>query len=141
MSRLAELEQEEDDLRSQISALPDPERKRYYQQVKPLIRDPDTYAVLNYSIVAGLHHFYLGQWGRGILGLLVMTAGILLLFIEPLKYVGIGMLVLLVVIEVMELFRSQEIVLSYNNQMMKKTLEQIQGELPSASSRRPPPRQ
>ena len=66
MSRLEELEQEEDELRAQISALPDPERKRYYQQIKPRIRDPDTYAALNYSIVAGLHHFYLGHWGRGL---------------------------------------------------------------------------
>ena len=68
-----------------------------------------------------------------------MITGVLLLFSEPLKFVGIGMLVLLVIIELMELFRSQEIVMSYNNQVMKTTLAQVKRDL-SPTAREPLPR-
>ena len=41
--------------------LTDEQRKEYYDRFRREVRDPDTYAVLNYFFLAGLHHMYLGN--------------------------------------------------------------------------------
>jgi|TARA_B100000315_G_scaffold191945_1_gene182312 TM2 domain-containing membrane protein YozV len=58
------LRQREEDLRARLGQLSDGQRKTYYQTYKKALRDPDTYAVLVYSLGFGLHHLYLGRYLR-----------------------------------------------------------------------------
>lgn len=117
-----QVDAEEEQLREQAAALPDEQRNVFYQQLKPLLRDPDTYATLNWCFLAGLHHFYLGQWGRGLFNLLVFVLGVALLF-TPLLLIGIALLVLISVAELWALFRAQIIIQHWNNQLMRRLLQ------------------
>ena len=119
-----QVDAEEEQLREQAAALPDEQRNVFYQQLKPLLRDPDTYATLNWCFIAGLHHFYLGQWQRGLVNLLVFTVGIALLF-TPLFLLGIAMLILISVAELWALFRAQIIIQDWNNQIMQRLLQRL----------------
>lgn len=117
-----QVDAEEEQLRELVAALPDEQRKVFYQQLKPLLRDPDTYATLNWCFLAGLHHFYLGLWGRGLFNLLVFLVGVALLF-TPLILVGIALLVLISVVELWALFRAQIIIQHWNNQLIRRLLQ------------------
>ena len=55
------VDNEEEALRSEINHLPDELRAQFYNEVKNKIKDPDTYAALNWFFICGLHHFYLGK--------------------------------------------------------------------------------
>ena len=52
---------EENKLREQVAALSVEQKRKYYAQELKHIKDPDTYAALNWIFVMGLHHFYLGK--------------------------------------------------------------------------------
>lgn len=55
------VEAEEERLRARARALPDRERAAFHREATRALRDPDTYGVLNWFLVVGLHHFYLVQ--------------------------------------------------------------------------------
>lgn len=114
------LEDEEDALRSQVTALEPDARKHYYRLERERIRDPDTYAVLNYFIVGGLHHFYLGKYLFGAINLLAVLVGIL-----TLTSFGLLLIAAVVIIELPQLFRSQSIVRRFNNEVMKACLSEV----------------
>ena len=120
-----ELRAEENKLRIEISKLPIVQKKQYYALEVEQVKDPDTYAVLNWIFFAGLHHFYLGKWQRGSVNLLLMILGAVLFFISDLALLGLGFIALTVIIELPQLFNSQNIVHSYNNQLMKELLKQV----------------
>ena len=63
-------------LKEKVSNLSDEQRKHYYSLLEPALKDHDTYAVLNYLLVAGLHHFYLGKFLRGAINLIILASGI-----------------------------------------------------------------
>mgnify|MGYP000548111673 FL=1 len=115
-----ELKREEDDLRQVVTNLPAEKRKEYYTLEQKLIKDPDTYAVLNYFFLAGLHHFYLGKHLFGFINLIAMLIGIL--FFESFGWV---LFLVIIVVELPQLFRSQYIVQKYNNEIMKDTLQRV----------------
>ncbi|MDX1678717.1 TM2 domain-containing protein [Arsukibacterium sp.] len=117
-----QVDAEEEQLREQVAALPDAQRRAFYQQLKPLLRDPDTYATLNWCFLAGLHHFYLGLWGRGLINLLVFIAGVVLLFTSY-WLLAIMLLVFVSVIELWTLFRAQIIIQHWNNQLTRRLLQ------------------
>ena len=117
-----QVDAEEEQLREQVAALPDAQRRAFYQQLKPLLRDPDTYATLNWCFLAGLHHFYLGLWGRGLINLLVFIAGVVLLFTSY-WLLAIMLLVFVSVIELWALFRAQIIIQHWNNQLTRRLLQ------------------
>jgi TM2 domain-containing membrane protein YozV len=117
-----QVDAEEEQLRELAAALPDEARLAFYQQLKRELRDPDTYATLNWCFLAGLHHFYLGQWRRGLLNLAVFLIGVALLF-SPLLWLGIALLVFISVIELWALFRAQIIIQHWNNQIMRRLLQ------------------
>lgn len=73
-----QVEQRQEQLREQIALLPQKQRKHFYQRWQKQVKDPDSYAVLNYLLLAGLHHFYLGKWLRGAVNLLISVIAILL---------------------------------------------------------------
>lgn len=116
------VERHEEDLRARVRELPDEARKVYFSQYKKLMRDPDTYAVLNWFFLAGLHHMYLGKFMRGALNLAVMVTGLLMLF-SPLLVVGIVMIGSVLIVELLSLFRSQTIVAHHNNMIAEELLD------------------
>ncbi|MGR5078894.1 hypothetical protein [Photobacterium swingsii] len=123
--RHAALKQQEDNLRGQVRQLTDAQRKQYYQLEVDQVKDPDTFAVLNWFFVAGLHHFYLGKFVRGGVNLSLFLLSILLLVIFPNHWVGYSVLIGILVIELPQLLNSQNIVHHHNNQIMTKCLAKV----------------
>jgi len=119
-----QVQQEEEALRLIIRDLPDDKRKQFYAIAKKKLKDPDTFAVLNYIFVTGLHHFYLGHWLRGMFNLVVFIVGITLI-VMGLWQLGLGIIAAISLLEVYALFRSQLIVQDYNNHVMRVTLEKL----------------
>ena len=105
---MQELSDREEHLREQIRQLSDEQRKHYYRLERQQLKDPDTYAVLNYFFIAGLHHFYLGRTNRGLINIALMVVGLLLLpLFAPL---GVILLITVFIVELPQLFKSQRIV-------------------------------
>jgi hypothetical protein len=65
----ATVEAQEEHLSELASQLPDPQRREFYQALSRKLKDPDTYAALNWFFLPGLHHFYLGRWWWGVFDL------------------------------------------------------------------------
>lgn len=122
MLQQAEVDAAEERLRQQAADLPDYQRQAFYQTLKQRLKDPDTYATLNWCFFAGLHHFYLGQWLRGLFNLVVSIAGVGMLF-TPVWLLGLGLLLAIAVIEFYQLLRSQIIIQHWNNQVMQHLLD------------------
>lgn len=113
------VESEEESIRQQVAEMPTHLRSQFYKQVEGQLKDPDTYATLNYLFVAGLHHFYLGKWVRGLLNISIFFFGILAIVVG-FTGIGISIIIATVIFECYELFRSQLLVLDYNNKLMRK---------------------
>lgn len=118
------IEEEEELIRNAINQLSDNERKIYFHTIKSKIKDPDTYAVLNWFFIAGLHHFYLENWVQGCIHLTLFLIGIVLIIIG-LVWTGVVIILGISVAELYSLFQSQLIVQNYNNQIMKKAIKEI----------------
>ncbi|HEY0731357.1 MAG TPA: hypothetical protein VGD33_02965, partial [Chitinophagaceae bacterium] len=88
------------------------------------LKDPDTYATLNYLFIAGLHHFYLGKWVRGLVNLSIFLFGVLLLF-TGLALAGVFLLIVITVVELKALFKSQTIIQEYNNDIMDAIYREV----------------
>jgi TM2 domain-containing membrane protein YozV len=119
------LRQEEEQLRGQIAKLSAEQKKQYYALEVEQVKDPDTYAALNWAFLAGLHHFYLGKWQRGLLNLLLMLIGVVLWLSISAAIVGGVLIALVFVIELPQLFNSQKIIHRYNNDLMKTLLKKV----------------
>ena len=109
----------EERLRKSVRALPDDKRLAFFKEAERKLKDPDTYAALNYLFIAGLHHFYLGKWARGLLNISVFLAGVVMLF-TPLVIIGILLIVIITIVELYALFKSQVIVQAHNNKLMEQ---------------------
>ncbi len=118
----ASLERQEDLLRERVSRLPDDKRAAYYRLAEPLIKDPDTYATLNYFAPAGLHHFYLGKRLWGTVNLTLFIVGVLTI---PLAGAGLGLILLILLFEVPQLMRAQRIVKNYNIEVGYQVLAEL----------------
>lgn len=115
------IDAEEDRLRAAAARLPDGERAAYYREARRRLRDPDTYAVLNWFFIVGLHHFYLGRHLRGLFDIGLVAAGIGLMInghVTP----GVAAVVLVLLLEMQALFRSQGIVQAWNNRIQRQLL-------------------
>lgn len=124
---------EEESIRLAIRQLPDEIRAQVFTEVGTRLRDPDTYAVLNWALVTGLHHFYLGKYVRGISELTAFLLGIYMIFRggtevdgHVLMFVGIAIVAVLIVVELMELFRAQIVVQDFNNRVSREILDKYQ---------------
>lgn len=116
----------EERLRKNVRALPDNKRLDFFKKAEQNLKDPDTYAALNYFFIAGLHHFYLGKWVRGFLNISIFLAGVVLLF-TPLTIIGLLLIIAITIVELYALFKSQTIVQDHNNRILEKIyLELIQ---------------
>jgi len=119
-----EVERQEDELRQEINRLSDEHRSLFYSAVKKKIKDPDTYAALNWFFVTGLHHFYLGKWMSGLVDLAAFVLGVGLMIAGHIE-VGIALIVVISVIELWALFRAQLIIQAWNNQLYRNELDKF----------------
>jgi hypothetical protein len=116
---------EENQLRGQISCLSVEQKRHYYAQESEQIKDPDIYALLNWFCITGLNHFYLGNFQRGLINIFILLTGVLFCISNTYIILGLTILILAFIIELPQLFDSENIVKNYNNQLMKKILEQF----------------
>lgn len=115
---------EEEQLRVEVRGLDEHQRAAYYSRFEQEVKDPDTYAVLNYLFITGLHHFYLGKWQRGAVNLTLFIVAVLIMFMG-LVWVGITLIAVVTLIELYALFRSQLIVQNHNNLLMRRLLSEV----------------
>tara|TARA_A100001011_G_C14216237_1_gene802165 strand:+ start:736 stop:1161 length:426 start_codon:yes stop_codon:yes gene_type:complete len=122
-----QVEQKEEILRSQIKELGEKKRKKFYSLYSDQLKDPDTYAVLNFFFITGMHHFYLTNHLQGSLNLSGLVIGLILIFggSENGLIAGFSLIFLVIMIELPALFRSQVIVKDYNNRLAIETLLEI----------------
>ena len=123
------LQEQDESFRQKLRDLSDEERASFYRIYNKKLRDPDTYAVLNWLFLTGMHHAYLGRWVRALINISVMVGGIILLFSENAQ-IGFWMIVAILAIEIPALFRSQIIVEDFNLRQGEKALEQMQSQAP-----------
>lgn len=124
MLHQAEVAAQEEAMRLKVRDLPDEDRKRFYGIAKKKLKDPDTFAVLNYLFITGLHHFYLGHWLRGMINFVGFIIAVLLM-VDGQWLWGLGLLVAFSLTELYALFRSQVIVQDYNNKVMEDTFDKL----------------
>jgi len=124
------VEAEEERLRALVARLPDERRAAFHRASRERLRDPDTYAVLNWFFLVGLHHFYLGRHGRGLLDVGLVALGIGLI-VAGYWMSGLIPIAAVLVIELYALFRSQVIVQDWNNRIQREILHE-QGDNPHA---------
>ncbi|GAA3928531.1 hypothetical protein [Litoribacillus peritrichatus] len=121
------VEEQEEQLRRQVRELSDEDRATYFRLSEKSIKDPDTYATLNYIFIAGLHHFYLGKWGLGLMNILVFWGGVALIWFGQIE-IGVALLIGIFAFELYELFRSQVLVADFNNKAGQKVLKTVLSE-------------
>ncbi|QFU25382.1 TM2 domain-containing protein [Shewanella eurypsychrophilus] len=121
------LAEQEEAIRLKVRQLSDEQKKHFHRLTLKSIKDPDTYAVLNWCFIAGFHHFYLGKFIRGAVNLSLLILGLILLFsIEP-PWVGLGIYGLVFLLELPQLLNAQNIIHQYNNQLMQACLVEVLG--------------
>ena len=118
------IQQDEERIRQLVRELPDDKKALFFQQTAKNLKDPDTYATLNFLFIAGLHHFYLGNWIRGLINISIFFTGVLFLF-TGLAVLGILLLIAISIIELKALFKAQLIVQDYNNGIMEAIYREI----------------
>jgi len=119
------VDEQTEQIRRQIRELSEEQRKLYYRLFEQRVKDPDTYATLNYIFIAGLHHFYIGNWQLGLLNICAFGGGIALI-ISGFNEIGIAAIVGIAIFELYELFRSQIIVQAHNNHISLSVLSEAQ---------------
>lgn len=121
-----QLRLEENELRAQVAALSVDQKRQYYAQELQQIKDPDTYAALNWVFVAGLHHFYLGKWQKGLINLTLMIVGVLFYIFGEYIHFGAALIIFVFIIELPQLFNSENVINHYNNRLIKRLLVQFE---------------
>ena len=119
------VEYQSQNLKEKVRELNEDQRRRYFNLFEPAIKDHDTYAVLNYLLLPGLHHFYLGKFFRGSLNLISLIAGASLIFFTKYVFVGTLIIIFILIVELLALFRSEVIVMNHNNLLSEEILESI----------------
>ncbi|MBU61961.1 MAG: hypothetical protein CMI26_05620 [Opitutae bacterium] len=119
-----QVESEEEKIRSDSLQLTDEERRTFHAQFNTKLKDPDTYAALAWSLPVGLHHSYLGEWGRTLLDIAFFCLGLFFCLTGELSLTVFGALLILCIslAELYSLFRAQVIVQNHNNRIMRRIL-------------------
>lgn len=120
---------EEEQLRIEVRNLSEQQRVAYYSRFEQEVKDPDTYAVLNYLFITGLHHFYLGKWLRGAVNLALFIVAVILMF-TGLIWIGVALIAVVTIFELYALFRSQVIVQHHNNLLMRRLMSEVKASIP-----------
>jgi TM2 domain-containing membrane protein YozV len=126
---------EEESIRLAVRELPDEQRLAFYTQLADELKDPDTYAMLNYFFLTGLHHMYLGKYGRGAINLSLLLAGLAVAASGAVLF-GILIVFFIVCVELLALFRSQVVVQDYNNTVSRHILRRVTSTTQPSAQRR-----
>jgi TM2 domain-containing membrane protein YozV len=114
---------EEDAIREKIAQLSPELRKAYYIQESERLKDPDTYAVLCYGLMCGIHHLYLRKYTSAIVDVMLLVSCIIVFILSaPLGLVGFCVLAAR---GLYFLFTSKNEVEKYNLALMKEILAEI----------------
>lgn len=112
---IEQLERKEEALRQQVNLLPESQKKDFYSRQSTNLKDPDTYAALNWFFLGGFHHCYLGKYTLFALELTLLTVSIIGLYLgHPSASI---ILILLVIYELPQLFFSQKIARQHNYEL------------------------
>lgn len=109
---IEQLEKNEELLRNQINTLPEVQKKEFYSRQSKQLKDPDTYAALNWFFLGGFHHCYLGRYKLFVLELILLITMIIGFFEGHSS--AIVILIFLVIFELPQLFFSQKIARQHN---------------------------
>ncbi|QYK00845.1 TM2 domain-containing protein [Shewanella psychrotolerans] len=109
---IEQLEENEDSLRKQVNALPEAQKKEFYKRQSEELKDPDTYAALNWFFLGGFHHCYLRKYALFSFELILLTISIIGLVLEYTN--SLFIIAFLVLFELPQLFFSQKIARQYN---------------------------
>jgi len=120
MKSLETLKEIEESIREEVKALTDEQRKEFYKLSAKKLKDPDTYAALNFVFFFGLHNFYIGKWISATIAILLTVIGIAFFLVG-----GFVLIIALFIFELYELFFSQNIIIDHNNRINQKILAQI----------------
>ena len=129
VSEEAELLREEK-IRILAGQLPGDKRLLFWTEVQKKLKDPDTYAAMNFAFMFGLHHFYVGKWCRGLLAISLFVLGLITLFVVPM--VGVLLIACVICSAIPALFRSDTIVRQYNNELMEQMYRQVKNDTPTS---------
>ena len=117
MKSKQQLDDDEEAIRIRVRALSDEQRLAFFSQTEKSLKDPDTYAALNFFFIAGLHHFYLGRNVRGTINVVIFLLGVITIIA--------GFYLAISVTELSALFQAQRIVQAYNNDVMEKIYQEL----------------
>ncbi len=106
------LERNEELLRTQVSLLPESQRKEFYKRQSEELKDPDTYAALNWLFLGGFHHCYLGKYAIFAVELILLSVSIIGFILGHPS--ALLILILFVAYELPQLFFSQKIARQHN---------------------------
>jgi TM2 domain-containing membrane protein YozV len=133
MTAIELIDREQELLDAAVAELPPHQRQLFYERSTEAFKDPDTYATLAYAFIAGLHHFYLNRWDRGLLDISFNLGGLALIVYGVVRdqmssvLLGVGIVAAIAISELSYLFRSQQIVKRYNLDRQREILAAIQG--------------
>lgn len=114
----------EESIRKKVNLLSAHNRKIYYDKIVKELKDPDTYATLNFAFLIGLHNIYLKKYGTFLLNSLFI-AGVICFFSTPIFYFFLILFLGIQIHECIQLFDSERIVLKYNNDVMEKIVKKL----------------
>ncbi|CAH1562163.1 hypothetical protein [Vibrio rotiferianus] len=120
---IEQLEKQEELLRSQVNSLPEHQKKEFYERQSKSLKDPDTYATLNWFFLGGFHHCYLGKYALFALELILLIVSIVGFVLgHPSAFI---ILALLIIYELPQLFFSQKIARQHNYQLSCEIFNEV----------------
>ncbi|ENP8341623.1 hypothetical protein ACEI10_002891 [Vibrio harveyi] len=120
---IEQLEKQEELLRSQVNSLPEHQKKEFYERQSKSLKDPDTYATLNWFFLGGFHHCYLGKYAMFALELILLIVSIVGFVLgHPSAFL---ILALLIIYELPQLFFSQKIARQHNYQLSCEIFNEV----------------
>ncbi|TKB52004.1 hypothetical protein [Ferrimonas aestuarii] len=119
------IEQQEELMRAQVNALPAAQRKQYFVEQSKQLKDPDTYATLNWLFLGGIHHLYLRRYGLFFIEITLLLCSAIAIWqgFDQAAFV----ICAVVIYELPQLFFSQRIARRYNLQQSALIFQQITG--------------
>lgn len=120
---LQTLEKNEELFRQQLNGLSKEQRKAFYEVQSQKLKDPDTYAALNWLFLGGIHHLYLRKYVLFVIEVMLLTISIIGFFLGHAS--SIYIIILLSVYELPQLFFSQKIARQYNYNLSCDILSEV----------------
>ncbi|SIN81731.1 hypothetical protein [Salinivibrio sp. ES.052] len=117
------LDAQEEALRKQVNGLTQSQKKRYFAEQTRQLKDPDTYAALNWAFLGGFHHLYLRKYRLFIVECTLLVIAVIGLVMSQPYFALI--LVGLVLFELPQLFFAQKIARQYNYHVSRKIFEYV----------------